>query len=68
MTSGFYKFDPSGDLLYAPNAVFGSGYVLVNELHETYELPVDGWQWFDSEEAARLYYNVPLPAPTEIGD
>lgn len=52
MNPGFYKED-NNELLYAPNAVYGSGFVLVSDLKDTYQLPIDGWYWFDNEEEAR---------------
>jgi hypothetical protein len=54
-TSGFYKLD--GGLLYAPNAVLGPDYELLRDYHETYDYPVDGWYWFDSEDAARTFFD-----------
>jgi hypothetical protein len=58
-TSGFYKLD--GDLLYAPNFVLGaySAYELRKETHQEQDYPVDGWYWFDTEDAAREFFNIP---------
>jgi hypothetical protein len=50
-TAGFYKVD--GELLYAPNGVLHACYELLPDLKNTYTYPVDGWTWYDSEEAAR---------------
>jgi len=50
-TSGFYKLD--GDLLFGPNFVINQAYALRREEHANYSYPVDGWYWFDSEEAAK---------------
>jgi hypothetical protein len=61
MNPGFYKVDPGGELLYAPNNVFGPDYNLSASDDEEYTYPVDGWYWFDSEEEARLALNMPLP-------
>lgn len=50
MTNGFYKIDPdSGDLLYAPNAVYGPDFTLTKKQPEE---TTDGWQWFDSRDEA----------------
>jgi hypothetical protein len=60
-TSGFYKLD--GGLLFAPNWVLNANYELRRELHETYDLPIDGWYWFDSEAEAREFFNLPDEEP-----
>lgn len=59
-TSGFYKND-EGMLLYGPNYVLGGGFSLFKEQKDSYDYPVWGWKWFDSEEEARLEYNLPKP-------
>lgn len=51
MTAGFYRKENDA-LLYAPNIVEGDGYVLIAQDKDTYEYPIDGWTWFDSEEEA----------------
>lgn len=56
-TSGFYKLD--GELLYGPNYVLNANYELWRDQHETYTYPVDGWYWFDSEEAAKQFFGIP---------
>lgn len=56
--SGFYKLDEYG-LLYGPNAVLNSNYELYKDKKDTYQYPVDGWIWFDSEEEARSSFNLP---------
>lgn len=57
-TSGFYKLD-NGDLLHGPNYVVNRNYELRRENLAALTLPVDGWQWFDSESSARAAYNLP---------
>ena len=59
-TSGFYKLD--GDqLLYGPNFVINANYELKRENKDQYTYPVDGWYWFDTEQQARQYWNLPEP-------
>ena len=58
-TSGFYKLD--GGLLFGPHYVLNANYELYREQHSTYEYPVDGWYWFDSEAEARVFFNLPEP-------
>lgn len=57
MTQGFYK-KQDGELLYGPNIVEGSGYVLLEQDKDTYEYPIDDWYWFESEEAAKLFFGI----------
>jgi hypothetical protein len=56
MTEGFYKLDEV--LLYGPNFVVNAAYDLRKETHETNTYPVDGWYWFDSEEQAKIFFNI----------
>jgi hypothetical protein len=57
-TSGFYKLD--GSLLYGPNYVLNADYELRRETRDDHSYPVDGWYWFDTEEKARLFFDLPL--------
>jgi hypothetical protein len=56
-TSGFYKLDEI--LLYGPNYVLNANYKLYCETYDQYQYPVDGWYWFDTEEEARLFFDLP---------
>ena len=47
--SGFYKKCEDGNWLYAENFVYGPGFDLLKELKDTYEYPIDGWVWNDTE-------------------
>ena len=57
-TSGFYKLD--GSLLYGPNYVLNANYELRRETRDDHSYPVDGWHWFNTEEEARLFFDLPL--------
>jgi hypothetical protein len=59
-TSGFYKKEYE-NLLYGPNYVMGGSYNLYKEQKNTYTYPIGDWYWFDSEEEARLFFNLPKP-------
>lgn len=48
---GFYK-NEDGVLLYAPNFVSNLYYELNIQEKDSYEYPVDGWYYYDSEEEA----------------
>ena len=54
----FYKLEE--ELLCAPNIVCGTGIVLMKEDKDTYEYPIDGWYWFDSEDIAREFFGLPV--------
>lgn len=66
-TSGFYKND-EGMLLYGPNYVLGGGFSLFKEQKDSYEYPIWGWKWFNSEEDARLEYNLPKPPEEKLSN
>jgi hypothetical protein len=55
--SGFYKLD--GTLLYAQERVINAEYELLVTNRADYELPIDGWYWFDSESEAREFFGLP---------
>ena len=57
-TSGFY-FSQDGGLAYGPNFVEHKDYSLYREKKDEYQYPVGGWYWFDSEEEARVFFNLP---------
>jgi hypothetical protein len=54
--TGFYKQDESGEILHAPNFVYGAAYELLKESHAEHEYPVDGWYWFNSETEADRFF------------
>ncbi len=57
MTEGFYKIQDN-QMIYTPNWVEGNGYILLKSEKNTYEYPVDGWYWFDSEESANDFFGI----------
>jgi hypothetical protein len=61
-SSGFYRLQGEA-LQFAPNAVHAPGYSLSRDNREALELPHDGWQWFDTREAAHSHHGLPLPQP-----
>lgn len=63
-TSGFYKLE--GILLYGPNYVLDANYKLFRETYDQYQYPVDGWYWFDTEEEARLFFDLPLELADDL--
>lgn len=69
-TSGFYK-NEDGQLLYGPTTVqlpiSCHHHGLNRAQHDSYTYPVEGWYWFDTENEARAFFDMPLvegePAP-----
>ena len=55
---GFYKKDISR-LLFAPNFVIGQNYSLDIAEKDNYTYPVNGWHWFNTEEEARTFFELP---------
>jgi hypothetical protein len=64
-SQGFYKLD--GILCYGPNFVLNAQYELRKEQKDTYTYPVDGWYWFEDENAARSFFGLPLLVQDEQG-
>ena len=60
-TSGFYKLD--GDLLFGPNFVLNVNYELFRAEKDRHTYPIDGWYWFDSEDEARSFFELPARTP-----
>ena len=58
----FYKLIDEVNYTYGPE-VINAEYQLLTEDKDTYAYPVDGWYWFDTEEEAREFFNLP---PLEI--
>lgn len=52
-TSGFYKRDPGGMLLFGRYFVLNANYHLKRDDYASYDYPVDGWSWYSCEEEAR---------------
>ncbi len=57
-TKGFYKY--SDDNLQFANSVMSPDYILVEEEKDTVQFPVDGWYWFEIEEEAKQFFNLPI--------
>lgn len=61
MSDGFYKYE-GGVLLYGKEFVMSAAYTLTRENKDSLTLPIDGWNWFDNEDAARSAYGLPPSA------
>lgn len=58
-TSGFYKRDPGGILLFGRYRVLNAKYSLKREEYDQHEYPIDGWSWYESEAEAREALGFP---------
>lgn len=59
-SSGFY-FCIDCCITFGQNFVETKDFQLFREQKDTYNYPVNGWYWFDSEEQARQFFNCPKP-------
>ena len=58
----FYKMIDEVNYTYGPE-VISAEYQLLTEDKDTYTYPIDRWYWFNSDEEAREFFNLP---PLEI--
>ena len=57
--AGFYKLE-NAELFYAQNEVMGPEYNLMISEKDSYEYPVFGWSFFESENDARAFFELEL--------
>jgi hypothetical protein len=53
----FYTYE-NNMLMYGPSVAFSDGLVLAIELKDTYEYPVNGYYYFETEEEAKNFFNI----------
>lgn len=61
----FYKLDGEA-ILVAPNFVCSPTFSLLATRKDTYEFPVDGWHWFDSDSEAESFFGVHISTSNEL--
>lgn len=54
----YIKDNERFNMLCAENFVSSPDYELLTERHSEYELPIDGWHYFESEETALQYWGL----------
>lgn len=64
-TSGWYKLDPGGELLFGRFYVLNANYELHRHLKDTYTYPIDGWVWYESEQEAKTALGIQDPLTVE---
>ena len=55
---GFYKFENNNLLRFAATGVYAPNFTLLAAEQETYTYPVDGWRWFNSQDAAEQFFEI----------
>lgn len=55
---GFYKKIDENNFAFAANFVESSKFSLKRELKHMYEYPIDGWYWFESQDAACAFFGI----------
>lgn len=53
----FYRLE-NGEITRIEGSLFGPGYDLLLDEHETYTYPVDGWYWFETDEETEVILNA----------
>lgn len=64
--NGFYSLDDTIDLdglpvnilRYAEHFVASPEYYISRTEKDTYQFPIHGWYWFESEEEAKAFFNL----------
>ena len=59
MENGFYKLIEN-ELEFGQTVSFPDGNIILIEFKDTYTYPVEGWYYFDTELAAREFFNLPI--------
>lgn len=53
----FYRFE-NDELIYGPSVTFPDSTFLLLEFKDTYTYPVEGWYYFETEEEAKVFFNI----------
>jgi hypothetical protein len=60
-TDGFYRLENETQIASGRLYVLNKDYALYRDEKDTYEYPVDGWRWFNSEDEAYTFFNIDKP-------
>ena len=55
---GYYKHQQDINHIHHANNVYNSAYTLLKSQQDSYELPVDGWYFFTTPQAACEFFGV----------
>lgn len=57
----FYKKTSDTSIMDAQVSIKSPDYELLSDNRETYNYPIDGWYWFDTEDEAYEFFQVEKP-------
>ena len=57
---GYYKYLEESNYIQHANNVYNSAYTLLKSQQDSYELPVDGWYFFATPQAACEFFGVDI--------
>jgi len=64
-TAGFYKYE-SENLTWG-KWVLNLDYELYADKNTEYDLPIDGWYWFDSTQEAETFFGISAQSDGPVG-
>ena len=53
----FYKYE-NEQLMYGPHVMYPDGTILHKDITDLSTLPIDGWYYFESEQEAKIFFNI----------
>ena len=57
---GYYKYDSEKDSVSHGNNVYGPTFTLLKGQQDSYDLPIDGWQFFSTPDEACIFYGIDI--------
>lgn len=57
---GYYRHEQSISYIQHANNVYNNAYTLLKSQQDSYELPIDGWYFFSTPEAACEFFGVDI--------
>ena len=60
-TDGFYRVENETMIVCGRLYVLNKDYALYRDEKDTYQYPIDGWRWFNSENEAYEFFGIQKP-------
>lgn len=60
-TDGFYRVENGNTVICGRLYILNKDYALYRDEKDTYEYPIDGWHWFNSEDEAYEFFELEKP-------
>ena len=57
---GYYRYERASSHIQHANNVYNNAYTLLKSQQDSYELPIDGWYFFSTPEAACEFFEVDI--------